>query len=379
MPGTATKDDRIAPTILDTAKYLPQWFIAIFALIYLSGYLADFFYYSSIGISEAGSDALKLKHVQSGLFFFLIFFCVGGVSYLAVHARRDPNAKTFLGRNKLTYWVAIVFQSSVVLAVAFVPPSDFREWYVRLAFGALIFFNVIAYLSFIRRAERNTQTQELVHPAGAIGGSPKLSEEERKHRIELAADRFALLMILVIAICDAWIFGGSLLEFGKRFFAETSSQAENALGPLLFLTFSIAFFQTLGRLIERMGRLTHDREDMQYTIAMGFMLLGLFYLSLSAYAYTIMPYVPSSRGGASFCDAPLVTVSPNISEGIAHNTRSTDTFGIVVYTTSDTIYIAETPDRRDGCHWKGKLDFPDIVSFPKTDIFTRIIAKDNEH
>jgi hypothetical protein len=54
-------------------RYLPQWFVAAFALIYISGYFVDFLYYSSIGIEGAGTDLLKLKYLQIGINFLVLF------------------------------------------------------------------------------------------------------------------------------------------------------------------------------------------------------------------------------------------------------------------------------------------------------------------
>ena len=335
--------DPIAPKIREVAINLPQWFVGIFALVYLSGYLADFFYFSSIGIPESGFDVLKLRHIQTGLFFYLISLCVGGVAYLASYARKDLDADKFLGRNRFTYITAAIFQPSVVLAIAFVPSSSFREVSVRIAFGALILFNVLIYMWLINRAER----------------MKKDDEKKAKALLQKRSTRIAIFMILVSIVCDLVIFGQSIWEFAKAAIHTPSVEAIQSIGPTLFIIFSISFFVTLGRLMDRVPKLTDARADMEYALAMGFLLLGTFYLTLSAYAYAVLPFIPVDRGGASFCNASIVTATE---KGAPDPVK-----GVVVYTTSDIIYIANAQKPSDGCLWKGKPDFPSIVGIPKSD------------
>jgi hypothetical protein len=54
-------------------KYLPEWFIALFALVYVTGYLVDIFFFSSLGITDAGAEVLKLQYIETGLVFFIAY------------------------------------------------------------------------------------------------------------------------------------------------------------------------------------------------------------------------------------------------------------------------------------------------------------------
>ena len=127
----------------------------------------------------------------------------------------------------------------------------------------------------------------------------------------------------------------------------------------LFDFFNI-IFSSIGALPERGSKLTLERGNWEYTLSLLFLLLGLFYLSLTSYAYTILPLIPAERGGGSYCQTPIVTIarqSGDKKDRIAN--------GTIVYTSSDTIFLATDATPGDSCRWKSRPDFPTIVGIPK--------------
>lgn len=55
---------------------LPPWFIAIFATIYLCGYSIEFFFYSYFGINDADSELLRMKYIETGVEFLILYLII---------------------------------------------------------------------------------------------------------------------------------------------------------------------------------------------------------------------------------------------------------------------------------------------------------------
>jgi hypothetical protein len=48
-------------------RSLPYWFAAIAGLIYATGFLIEFTFLNSLGVSDAGTDVFKAKYIYVGL------------------------------------------------------------------------------------------------------------------------------------------------------------------------------------------------------------------------------------------------------------------------------------------------------------------------
>src|SRR6202162_6025750 len=90
MANTASA--RAEPATISDVKslyqQLPQWFIAIFSLSYVSGYLIEFTYYGSFGILDAAGEIFKLKYIQTGIIFLLLCAIVGVYTILVLGTPR---------------------------------------------------------------------------------------------------------------------------------------------------------------------------------------------------------------------------------------------------------------------------------------------------
>ena len=111
-------------------RHFPGWFTAIFALIYISGYLIDFFYYGYLGITDTGSEPLKLHYVEIGLVFMLGYMIVVGVLFFAVFGAGQVYHSLWADddrpwSNVLTSIMIISFFLSLYVAAIFTPPHYF--------------------------------------------------------------------------------------------------------------------------------------------------------------------------------------------------------------------------------------------------------------
>ncbi len=325
------------------AKNLPQWFVAGFAVVYLTGYLADFFYFAAIGIPEAGLDVAELKYVQGGLFFWLIFFCLGGLGYWLRYKENDPKSDVFICSGISANFLATVLPMSIVSAVIFNPPAGFLHPESRIAFAFLVIANVTGFLAVNRWIEE------------------KPDERRVKHR-----PRLALALLLITIGCDAVIFW----RLGSAIISHVALEPYNSfvtsLGVGLFGACAFCFFEVLERLIRRAPKLDFSSAAISWAMSMVFLLPGLLYLSLTSYAYVIFPLIPIERGGGNFCAAPMVHVEwgPwDKREGI---------IGTIIYTSSDTVFVVDDPKPFDSCNWKRGTDFPPIGGIPKSAAFLTI-------
>jgi hypothetical protein len=59
----------------------PEWFLAVAALIYATGFLVVFTFFAALGIREAGTEFFKVKYVHVGILCLIIPVLVGMPTY----------------------------------------------------------------------------------------------------------------------------------------------------------------------------------------------------------------------------------------------------------------------------------------------------------
>ena len=120
---------RKASTLHYLITAVPRWFIALFALTYITGYTISFLFYSGMGIPANGSSVLKLQYIYIGIIFFMFASTFVVPFYLSALSRKQIDAamarqreagrlmsySTLLGVGMLLYFF------SVLLAIIFTP------------------------------------------------------------------------------------------------------------------------------------------------------------------------------------------------------------------------------------------------------------------
>jgi hypothetical protein len=280
-------------------QHVPQWFISAFAVTYLTGFLIDSLYYSSIGITDVG-EVLKLRHVQLGLLFLMLFllmilplfFFVFGAKNMAILGESNPNELPPM--TPIMAGTSMLFFGTIYYVVAIVPPGYFYylKHPIRLAGFLILIASVIGSYIFLTHVlmRRTRKAEQDSTPMGEVGDSNKKFQTY-----------FLRLIFVYILIWDCWLFRELIPEF------------LNSLWPygIFFFAFCIIFTALLSRLFRR---LEQDSERLTPFAKIGFISIGMigliivYYATVAAFAYTIFPYIPSTRGGAKYTDAQAISI-----------------------------------------------------------------------
>jgi hypothetical protein len=169
-------------------KHLPPWFAAIFGAVYLSGYLIEFFYYSSLGITDAASEVFKLKYVETGLTFLILLLIIVVptiVLFGTLRANLDTPAVTKHTTIYLAPWpvsMTIINFLSIYCATLFAPLQYFNfnaHWGRWLALFGLAFLIMVFYVAvgiWIDYSLKQETEREIKN-----ANSESLSDEQSKY------------------------------------------------------------------------------------------------------------------------------------------------------------------------------------------------------
>ena len=327
---------------------IPQWFVSIFALTYITGFLVDTIYYSSVGLSDI-SEVIKLRHTQLGLIFVMLFLIVTVPVFFLLFGRRKmavlgENPNELPPMKPIMAFNAIIYFSTIYYVVVFVPPGYFyflQHPYRLTTFFFLVFSVVFGYIIFIsflvRRKKKVSQNNNLAPEARASAVADINLRNQKSQNI------FLYVMLFYIIILDYLIFEELLPSlFGMLY----------PYGIFFFL-FSFMFAAQLSRIFRR---LELDGPSMTPFAKVGFILIAavgllvLYYTTVASFAYTMFPHIPVAKGGANYADAPSISAfidSPSLSK----NTTFTSSQGelqnmILVYSTSTSFFFGSCDWRR---------------------------------
>ena len=218
--GIPGESNMLAPAVI---KHFPRWFIAMFALIYVSGYLIDFFYYASLGITDSGSEPLKLHYIQIGLVFLLgyvtlvalLVFTVFGASrmYSTIWADSRPASNT------LTSILSIIYSLTIYIAAIFTPPQYFQINSNHF-YEVLILIGVVtaAYLAIVIIIDPIHKSIELLITRVRTTANKKAIMVRRIHFIFESIRSCIVAGIIVWTIWfDYWIFRDLLDDLQDMF------------------------------------------------------------------------------------------------------------------------------------------------------------------
>jgi hypothetical protein len=330
MP-TATATTPATPAKLSAISNFPQWFGAIFALVYLSGYLVDFFYYSSRGVVDIGGEVLKLHYVHIGLEFIIACVVVVAPAFYLFFGRKlldqqsDTVGTPFPRTNTWLMLTAILYWFSLFVAAVYPPPHYFsRPEHLYRYWGVVGIALTFAAYAAVARPPRISSEQ------GILSAEEKAAEEKRRNRI-------GLLFIAIIILLDAVVFSGMFRTFRQML-----------PNFIFFLLFCVGIASLIPRTYDFLSLATSwNVRTVIYAVFMLSTVVVLFFVTLLSYAYFVFPFVPSMKGGADYSEAPRFTVL--VADGTSEKTR---TDMILVYSTSQALFFA-TPERgNDACNWR---------------------------
>jgi hypothetical protein len=148
-------------------QQLPQWFLAIFSLAYVSGYLIEFTHFGSFGILDASGEIFKLKYIQTGITFLLLCAIVGVYTILvlgipSLNSKIRPAVKGGFYLPRWSIFAGAFNVLSIYLAALLTPLPSLET--ITQAGGtlALVFILVLYSFTLSQVIEKNYEAQRSV-------------------------------------------------------------------------------------------------------------------------------------------------------------------------------------------------------------------------
>lgn len=343
-------------------NHVPHWLATIIGFTYISGYLIDFFYFTSRGVSDVGGDLFKLRYIHVGIYFDLtLALCVATPIFVWLHffppSSTKSSSSTIKGVNQLQYnnsmvWVAPIYQFSLFVPTI-LSPNDFfsrpeHPWR---------FFAILGLISSVLVIYIGGQIYLRFHP-------------HKKRRVALVTAR---AMIVSMIICDLPTITGLFPTFSAMF--------PNVVFYILFCILLSAVI-TLGFVqISETNRTANSRakdnalanaslheHEMDLVLIRQVYLYGIssiliLFLILTTYAYVVYPFIPVDKGGGDFSYSARVSV---LSSSDAPQTDLND--AVLIYSTSESLFFAKPEPGNDACNWRTTAVIPNLVEFQRREI-----------
>lgn len=384
MEGAPTPNKVAGSTLRsDGVHQLSQWFIGIFGLTYLTGYLIEFFYYASWGIVEAAGEVFKLKYIQSGITFF--FFAGTVIIYILAWIeidrinfplRRAVHQGWYITRTLLgvgIFNIMSIFFAALFTSLHYTP--TITTWGPIL----LLIFSILLYAIIIHISERRySRLYSVLGRRRSPRTSRALRKElltewrndlDRRDKVALAlwAPYIAILDLILIRAKIPWLL--DLALGGGWIFA-----------ILLILTAVLLY-----RLLYRYNQLktmqdvnSGFRRGMLMTLSTVVMSI-IFFLLIICYSYWVFPFIPSVKGGGDYEHAlrvVFVLKQPAKKEQLDANLDYRDlqdninrpTDAILLYTTTTSYYFARPIKGSDPCDWRAGRSRPRILQVKREEI-----------
>ncbi len=348
-------------------QQLPQWFIAIVGLSYVTGYEIEFLYYGSLGILDAAGEIFKLKYIQTGVVFLFPCALITAFIIALLNVSRI-NFKRSLARRKF-YFTRWVFGStlfnfgSMYFLVLFTPLHYFEttpHWSGILFFIFLIIFSTSIYDFSDRRHVDRYAAMRKASPGGLAGSQIKALHRLLRDDVSLR-DAIAMLSSALVLLVDI------VLLYGRR-----SSIGDLLVhGGLVFFVLTLLIPMILHRLMYRLKDVNGVKDSSQNFRhnAISGMSMAVFalllLLLLTSYSYRVFPFVPNLKGGADYENAPLVSVTLKSADPAKSNNPSGS---VLLYTSSSSYYFARPERGNDPCDWRVGRKRPEIIELRREEI-----------
>lgn len=380
-------------------RHFPPWFVAVFGVVYLSGYLIEFFYYSSLGITDAASEILKLKYVGTGLTFFVLLLIIA-IPTMVIFGRASlhvavPTTGPSISLGPWALGMTLFNFVSIYCATLFAPLQYFdfdahwERWGALIGLVFMLVIYVVVGMSIDLAIKR--QTDREIRNAGKVGLSPEQKKYLALRRGFYSRVRkwIAQFLFLGIASLDFVIFSGRFPSLASLFWPY----------GIFFVGFSVLMGAQLSRVHVRLADLAKNVEELgdaasnvesnrpayddlenreqvvverefanfryfAYGVLSSLGTLVLFVLALTSYAYVIFPFVPFSKGGADYEFARRVAVSTLHPAQVPIDLNDS----LILYSTSSSFYLTTPKPGNDACDWRQHLANPDIVQLARTEV-----------
>ena len=357
---------------------LPQWFVGIFGIVYLAGYLIDTYYFSLLGLSDSTGELIKLKYVQTGIGFVLLFaICTTPIFLFLMQPGATPShrrARKLARFATASVWhvaMNIVFGFSIYLSVLFTPPDYFVEQDRRWAIAISILAIVAGYLGATEIVDRkNKAIRDEDSKIQALIADQKLSKTEEDNwaakmkdwnaKVEQYRLNIPVTVTFIILACDVLIFDG----VGASIFEMLRSYGFYFL--LLCLLGQAMVMRTWVRI-----PLFYDSviQTTGYIFVMSVITVVILYTAVLSYAYGVYPYIPAAKGGGDFSFSPRLSI--NLKPEAAEATAPSPIENVVsIYSTQASIYVARPTKGSDACDWKTHRSRPTLTEIPRERIRT---------
>ena len=402
-------------------QQLPQWFLAIFSLAYVSGYLIEFTHFGSFGILDASGEIFKLKYIQTGITFLLLCAIIGVYTIFVLQTTRLNSSIVEALKGGFYLPRSVIFAGafnvlSIYLA-ALLTPLPRVETFAQ-AGGSLFLVILLVLYSFALayRIEKKFAAQR-----SAIWGKPA---KPRASALRSLVRRSAFLKGMVrfierrntgtrpvlykeqifaseksreIALCKLWrrslcfknataafLLAATLIVDTFVFRTQFAVLRELFLdGGWIFFAFAICMPLLLLRVIDRMKQVTDFGGDGNLAfrhailqIAGIVLSLLLLFLVLTSYSYGIFPFIPSVKGGGDYENAPTVSaifkddgldkLASELHMGVGGDQRIRDV--ILIYATTSSFYFAKPEAGNDPCDWRTGGNRPKILELKRDQI-----------
>ena len=113
-------------------SHIPHLLAVLIGFTYISGYLIDFFYFTSRGVSDVGGELFKLRYIHVGIYFDLtLALFVATPIFMLLHffpttetAEEKPSSYLQVPSNNWMILVPLLYQFSL-FAPTILAPNDF--------------------------------------------------------------------------------------------------------------------------------------------------------------------------------------------------------------------------------------------------------------
>lgn len=347
-------------------EQIPPWFVAAFALTYISGYLIEFLYYASFGIVDSAGDIFKLKYIHTGIIFLISSTLIAG--YVAAwflgpslglipNEREAPKPGLYVSR--YVVFTALSYVFSLYMFVILTPLHYVKTWPQWIGIFVLV-LSFLAYVVVLNYTEVSYRT--LYDSLYSEDMEPHTINHLRTQlgRILIARDRAAIFFLIFVGGPDVFFLAARWDAIGVPLLRSLFYVGLVLLIPLLV-------WRLEKRRREAKERGEQDGRGLNYTVIIvgGGLVCFLLFLTLMTYSYWVFPLIPSSKGGADYEGAPRVTAV--FLDEKTREIMSTDFVQtLVIYSTESSYYFAkpllegEQKNWNTPCEWRVGNQVPKI-------------------
>jgi hypothetical protein len=318
---------------------LPQWFIPIIGFIYATGFLLVITFFDQFGLRESSGDFFKIKYLHVGILFWLLPLILMAPlysAYLMSCFRKDNENNA--GNGSYTLNTPTVLLSVNLLFVFYIFAVFAPQGYISKheLIIPIMFTVTIVGITFIRMI-----IQKL---AIAWGLTHRHSDDFQRYA------KWGLLLFIVVfldwyALYDTLDFIWEVFWSGKYVF-------------LFFLTAVIIAERTR----DRIQQMKDWRQQYALQVIAVCLIIATYYLSVLMFAIRLYPYIPVSKGGGDYVDAPNVMlcfqevnakfILPELLSSPHHNECIKSRPLQIIEESSTSVFVADPDDAGGPKEWR---------------------------